>query len=168
MTGPEKIIVAAMDENNVIGKEGDIPWHYPEDMEHFRETTTGYPVVMGRSTYESLPENYRPLPQRKNIVLTRSGIEVPEEVSVARSLEEAWEIAEKTGKEKLFIIGGASVYRQTLDKADRMIITEIHESYDGDTFFPEWDEDNWEEVDRTDKEKLSFVTYTRQANPSNL
>jgi len=158
----EKIIVAAMDENRVIGKDGDMPWHYPEDLKHFRKLTTGYPVVMGRKTYFSLPKDYRPLSKRKNIVLTRSDVDVPDEVSVANSFEEAWHVAEKTGKDKVFVIGGASIYEQSLEIADKMIITEIHGEHDGDTYFPEWDEDNWEEVERDDREELSFVTYERK------
>lgn len=156
----EKIIIAAMAENRVIGKDGDIPWHYPEDLQHFREVTMGHPVVMGSSTYRSLPENYRPLSGRTNIVLTRSEIEADESVKTANSLDEAWELAEDTGKDKVFIMGGASVYEQTLDLADKMILTEIHQEYDGDTFFPEWDRDNWE-VERDDRGELSFVTYER-------
>jgi dihydrofolate reductase len=158
----EKVIVAAMAENRVIGKDDDIPWHYPEDLKHFRKLTTGYPVIMGRKTYFSLPKDYRPLSNRKNIVLTRSDVDVPDEVSAANSFEEAWKTAEKTGKDKVFVIGGASIYGQSLEIADKMIITEIHEEHDGDTYFPEWNEDNWEEVERNDREELSFVTYERK------
>ncbi|MFB6217214.1 MAG: dihydrofolate reductase [Candidatus Aenigmatarchaeota archaeon] len=154
----ERVIIAAMDENRVIGKDNSIPWHFPEDLEHFKETTMGYPVVMGRSTYESLPKNFRPLPGRKNIVLTRSGFEADESVKIANSLDEAWGLAKKTGKEKVFIIGGASIYEQTLKDADRLIITEIHGEYNGDTFFPDFRQ-NWTEVERTDKGELSFVKY---------
>ncbi len=158
----ERVIVAAVSENGVIGKDGDIPWHFPEDLKHFRETTMGYPVVMGSSTYRSLPRDYRPLPGRKNIVLTRSGIEAPESVEVANSLDEAWSIAEETGKGKVFIIGGASIYEQVLPDADRMILTEIHQEYDGDTRFPDWDRESWKEVERDDREELSFVEYVRE------
>lgn len=157
----KKIIVAAMAENRVIGKNGDIPWHYPEDLKHFKELTMDHPVVMGRKTYFSLPEDYRPLPGRKNIVLTHSKPDVPDEVSVANSFEEAWNIAEETGKDRVFIIGGASIYEQTLDEADKMILTHVHKEYEGDTYFPEWNEDDWEEVERDDREELSFATYER-------
>lgn len=154
----EKVIIAAMDENRVIGKDNDIPWHFPEDLEHFKNTTMGFPVVMGRSTYESLPESFRPLPGRTNIVLTRSSFETDESVKIANSLGEAWSLAEETGKEKVFIIGGASIYRQTLDKADRMILTEVHGEYEGDTYFPEF-QDSWKEVEREDHGEISFVEY---------
>jgi dihydrofolate reductase len=154
----EKIIVAAVAENGVIGKNGELPWHIPEDMKHFKELTMGNPVLMGRSTFESLPGSVRPLPGRTNIVLTRSGVEA--DVKEAGSLEEAYRTADEHG-DKLFIIGGASVYEQTLDDADRMEVTRIHEEYEGDTEFPDWDRSNWEEVKREDHEDFSFMTYER-------
>jgi dihydrofolate reductase len=155
----EKIIIAAVAENGVIGKDGDLPWHKPEDMKHFRELTTGKPVVMGRKTFESLPEDYRPLPDRRNIVLTRSGVE--EDVEEASSLEEAWEIASEDS-DRVFIAGGASVYESTLPEADRMEMTRIHEEYDGDTYFPEFDNSAWKETGRDEREDLSFISYRRR------
>lgn len=157
----EKIIIAAISENGVIGKDGDIPWHYPEDLEHFKQKTIGHPVVMGSNTYRSLPEDFKPLPGRKNIVLTRSELDTDESVSIANSLKEAWDIAENVD-DKVFIIGGASIYKQTLDEADRMIITRIHEEYDGDTFFPKWKTDNWKEVKTDEREDFSFIEYVRE------
>lgn len=156
----EKIIIAAVAENRVIGKDGELPWHIPEDMEHFRELTTGNPVIMGRKTFESLPDSVKPLPDRTNIVLTRSGVEA--DVKEAESIDAAYRIAEKHG-DCAFIIGGASVYRQVLGDADRMEITRIHEEYDGDTKFPEWEPENWEEVGREDHEDFSFLTYRRKS-----
>ena len=144
----------------MIGKNGELPWHIPEDMEHFRELTTGNPVLMGRKTFESLPDSVKPLPDRTNIVLTRSGVEA--DVYEAESLDEGYRIAEEHGDEKVFIIGGAGVYRQTLDQADKMILTEIKEEYEGDTYFPDFEEDDWVEEKREDHEKFSFVTYTRE------
>lgn len=155
-----KIIIAALAENGVIGKDGDIPWHHPKDLKHFKQLTTGNPVIMGRKTYESLPENYQPLPNRTNIVLTNSDFEADESVEVANSLEEAYNIA-KSLSENAFIIGGASVYKQALDTADKLVLTEIHESYEGDTYFPEINDENWKETKREDEEELSFVTYQR-------
>lgn len=157
----EKVIVAAVAENRVIGREGDVPWHYPEDMEHFRETTMGSPVIMGRRTFESLPDDYRPLPGRTNIVLTRSDPELDESVKIANSLDEAWKVAEEKSSDSAYIIGGASVYRQALPEADTMIITEVPGEPEGDTYFPEVDWSNWEEVDRDDREELSFARYER-------
>ncbi|MFB6116112.1 MAG: dihydrofolate reductase [Candidatus Nanosalina sp.] len=157
----KKIIVAAS-ENNVIGKDGEIPWHYPEDLEHFKNETTGHSVIMGRKTFESLPDSFRPLPDRKNIVLTRSGVEnCPEEVEEAQSLEEAWDIAsEHSGT--AYVIGGESVYRQSLEEVEEIILTRVHEEYDGDTFFPNIGEE-WSEEEREKGEKLSFITFRRKS-----
>jgi len=154
----KKIIITAIDKERGIGKDGDIPWHYSEDMKFFKEKTMGNPVLMGRKTYESLPEDYRPLPGRKNIVLTRSDKTFHESVSKANSLEEAWK---KSSNEKIFIIGGAGVYIQTLEKADKMILTKIKENYEGDTYFPEYSENKWKEVKREKHEEFDFIEYKR-------
>lgn len=155
----EKIIIAAVAENGVIGKDGEIPWHIPEDLEHFKEKTTGNTVVMGRKTFQSLPDSFKPLPDRENIVLTRSDFEPKyESVKIANSLEEAWEKAEN---EKVFIIGGAGVYKQVMQEADRMILTEILEEYKGDTYFPEFDEETWREVKRDERDNFDFVDYRK-------
>ena len=155
----EKIIIAAVSENNAIGKNGDIPWDLPEDMKHFKEKTMDHPVVMGRKTYQSFPESVRPLPERTNIVLTRSGFEPEDEsVKIANSLEEAYELAEEFS-EKAFIIGGASIYEEALKDADRMILTEVHREVDGDTFFPEWNKEAWREKEREERKGFDFVKY---------
>lgn len=151
-----------MTEDGVIGKDGELPWHYPEDMKHFRQKTIGNPVLMGRKTYESLPENYKPLPQRKNIVLTRDKIETDHEIHIANSLDEACKIAKKHSN-KIYIIGGKEVYKQTLDIVDKLIITEIHEEYKGDTYFPKWNKNNWKVTKREDKDDISFVEYKRKS-----
>lgn len=157
----EKIIIVAFDEEGAIGKDGEIPWHYSEDLKHFSEKTTGNTVLMGRKTYESLPRDYRPLPDRKNIVLTRSDCRPEDDsVKVANSLEEAYKIAEEYERD-LFIAGGASIYEQTLDDADKMIVTEIPGAHDGDTFFPEWRSENWEEASRREEDGLKFIEYLR-------
>lgn len=160
----EKVIIVAMDENNVIGKDGDIPWYFPEDLKHFKEITTGYPVVMGSNTYRSLPKEHRPLSDRENIVLTRSGVDLDEDFTEAGNLEEAWRIAEKTDKDKVFIAGGSTVYEQTINQADRMVVTRIHSEYEGDTYFPEFDESKWNETRRDERDEFSFITYERK-NP---
>jgi dihydrofolate reductase len=155
----EKIIIAAVAENRVIGKNGEIPWHIPEDLQHFKEETTGSTVVMGRKTFQSLPDSFTPLPDRENIVLTRSDFSPQNEsVKLANSLDEAWKIAEN---EKIYVIGGAGVYEQTLDKTDRMILTEIHEEYEGDTFFPKFSKEKWREVEREEHEDFDFAEYER-------
>lgn len=153
----EKIIIAAVAENDVIGKEGEIPWHIPEDLQHFKEKTTGHTVIMGRKTFQSLPDGFKPLPDRENIVLTQSDFSPENEsVKLANSLDQAWEEAEN---EKTFIIGGAGIYRQTMDKADKMILTEINDEYEGDTYFPEFSEENWKETSREKKDNFDFVEY---------
>ncbi|WP_414836833.1 dihydrofolate reductase [Candidatus Nanohalococcus occultus] len=157
----KKVIIAAVSENRAIGKDGEIPWQIPEDLKHFKEKTTGHPVIMGRKTFESLPESHRPLPGRTNIVLSRSGFDhTKESVRSANSLDEAYRIADELA-EKAFVIGGASVYRQALKDADRMILTEIHERYEGDTFFPEFEDGNWREVRRDEREGFDFVKYRK-------
>ena len=155
----EKIIITAIDEERGIGKDGDIPWHYSEDMKFFKEKTMGNPVIMGRKTYESLPEDYRPLPGRKNIVLTRSDKSFHESVSKANSLEEAFEVAEEHG-DKVFIAGGSSVYKQSLPHVDRIIITEIPDIYDCDRFFPEL-KDEWKLDETMSLGELEVKEYTK-------
>ncbi len=156
----KKVIVAAVSENGVIGRDEDIPWYFPEDLKHFKEVTLNNPVVMGRKTFESLPEDYKPLPDRTNIVLTRSGPDLPESVKVVNSLEDAWSTAEKFG-ETVYVIGGSSIYRQVLDEADKMVLTRIHDHYEGDTFFPDWNTEDWELVEEDNRGELSFLEYVR-------
>ena len=115
---------------------------------------------MGRNTWESIPEKFRPLPNRKNIVITRDmNYEVPEGVEIYSSIDEA---LEKYKNENVFIIGGASIYKQTIEKADQLFITEVHQVFEGDAFFPEIDKNVWQEVEREDHEGFSFVRYIRK------
>lgn len=161
----ETILIAAVAENRVIGKDGEIPWYYPEDLEHFREETTGHPVIMGSTTYRSIEERLDgPLPDRYNIVLSHEEIDVPEEVYNAHSIEEALDEAAEHEDTRVFVAGGASVYRQFMedDLADRMVLTEIKPEYDGDTRFPEWDESEWREVEREEREEFDFVEYVKE------
>lgn len=158
------VVIAAMDENRVIGQGGELPWYYPKDLEHFRETTMGHPVIMGRVTYEGIVEQLGgPLPGRSNIVLTTSDIDrEPETVYAARSIDDALETAAEladTEAQTAYVAGGASVYEQMLPRADRMIITEVHETYEGDAYFPDWDDSEWTEINREEHDALSFVTY---------
>lgn len=150
-------LVAAHDPNLVIGKDGGLPWRYPEDLKHFKKTTLGGTIIMGRGVFEEL--NGIPLPGRRNIVLSTT--QSYDNVDTFSSLKAA---LHTVNEEEVFIIGGGVLYRQTLDKADKLIITEIHKEYEGDTFFPEYRDKigaAWEEVSRDDQEKLSFVTYKR-------
>lgn len=158
----EIALIAAVAENRVIGKDGEMPWHYPADLAHFKETTMGHPVIMGRVTYESISGQLDgPLPGRTNIVLTRTGVEAPGEVVQADSIDAATAAAAETGAETAFVAGGASVYEQFLPLADRLVVTEVPGEPDGDTKFPEWDAADWAETGRETDGELSFVTYER-------
>lgn len=151
------MIVAAVARNGAIGIEGRLPWRIPEDLARFKRLTMGHAVVMGRATYESIG---RPLPGRRNIVLSRSVDLNYQGVEVAGSLDGAIETARSHG-EDAFIIGGAEVYRSALPVADRMELTEVDSEPEADTWFPEVDWSNWQEVARDRHPGFSFVTYAR-------
>jgi len=154
------IIIAAHDPNLVIGKDGQLPWHFKEDLKFFKKTTMGYPLLMGRIVFEEL--NEKPLPGREALVLSRS--KSYNHVQSFKTLESAIDFIKESDYEKVFVIGGGDVYKQMIDTADKLIITEIHEAYEGDTFFLEY-RDNigeiWKEVSRDDRDDLSFVKYER-------
>lgn len=161
----EVVLVAAVAANGVIGRDGGIPWHLPEDMRHFREVTTGTPVVMGRRTWESLPDRFRPLPGRRNIVVTRSPGWRGDGAERAASLDEALALAGDAPR--VSVIGGAALYAAALPRADILLLTELGVEMDGDTAFPAWDRSAFEETAR--EEHLSetgmpfaFVTYRRR------
>ena len=155
------VIIVAISRNDVIGRNGVIPWSYPVDMRHFVRTTMGHPVVAGRRTFESFKR--RPLPGRKNIVLSRNpGYEVPAGVLAVRSLAQARAYCENARARKMFILGGAEVYRLALPQTDEMLITRIPEEVEGDTTFPPWDPQEWEIVDSRAEDGLTFVTYRRR------
>jgi dihydrofolate reductase len=156
-------IVVARANGGVIGRDGDLPWHLPSDMRHFKELTTGHAVIMGRRTWESIPERFRPLPGRRNIVLTRrAGYEAPG-AEVLADLPSA--IAACDGD--AFVIGGGQVYGEALPLASRAIVTEIEADVDGDAFFPPLDPAEWSlagEGERIVENGLPFVirTYERR------
>lgn len=152
-------LIAGISQNNCIGKNGQLPWHLPEDLKHFREVTTGKIVLMGRKTWESLPAKFRPLPNRLNLIVTRQAdYVVPNEVEIYTTIEAA-ETAHPT--EEIMVIGGAEIYRQTIDRANKLYITHINQIIEGDAFFPEIDLAIWQETERTDHEGFSFVTYIK-------
>ncbi|BBE23701.1 dihydrofolate reductase [Arthrobacter sp. MN05-02] len=129
-------MIWAQTENGVIGRDGGIPWHVPEDMAHFKATTTGHPVIMGRRTWESFPEKFRPLPDRTNIVLSHSGTDLPGAV-VVDSLDAALEAAQAApGAEEIWIIGGGRVYAEALDRANAALVTVVESTVEGDTVAP--------------------------------
>ena len=135
-------IIVAMSENRVIGREGRIPWHIPEDVRWFKEKTLGHTVIMGRKTFESIG---RPLPGRKNIIISRKPDYTAEGAEVFHSLAQVFESKEGTDDE-LFIIGGEKIYRQALGATDRIYLTLINRRYEGDTTFPELPEREFKEV----------------------
>ena len=159
-------IMAAVAGNGVIGKDNDLAWHLPADLRHFKRTTTGHYIIMGRKTFESLG---KPLPNRTNIIVTRNPDYRQEGAIVAHSLQAALDLAERGDQEKVFILGGGEIYRQAMSLADYMYITEVHAEFEGDTFFPEIDMSVWKEVRREDHpadEKnayaYSFVEYAKR------
>lgn len=162
----ELTLIAAVAENGVIGRDGAMPWYFPEDLEQFKQRTLGNPVIVGRVTYESIVDRIGgPLPGRTNIVLTRHPERVDTSdpaVRVATTTDEAIQLAREEGSERAFVAGGASLYEQFLPIADRLVLTEIYESFEGDTKFPEWERDNWQETEREPREELAFVTYERR------
>lgn len=154
------VIIAAHDPNLVIGKDGRLPWHYKEDLRFFKKTTMGHPLLMGRIVFEEL--NEKPLPGREAIVLSRS--KSYSHVPTFPNIADALEYLQEKNREKVFVIGGGEIYRQMMGMADELIITEIHESYEGDTYFPDYRDnigDVWKEVSRDDFDNLSFVKYER-------
>jgi len=161
--GIELVIVAAIAENGVIGNGGEMPWHYPEDLRRFRETTMGHPVVMGRRTFESILDRLgEPLPGRTNVVLTTNPSLLPDGVVAAESIGAAIDAAAETGAGTAYVVGGASVYEQFLPRADRLAITEIQAEYEGDTYFPTVDWSEWREIERHETDDLAFVEYERR------
>jgi len=161
-------LIAATAHGRVIGIDNRMPWHLPEDMKFFRETTRTKPVIMGRRTWESLPDNVRPLPGRSNIVLSRNPSFEAGGATVASSLDDALKFAVSTGAEIAFVIGGAELYRQTLSRADKLLLTEIAGKFEGDAYFPEFDKQDWQETKReagyspSAKLHFAFVTYERR------
>ena len=154
-------LVVAMDAQRGIGVDNKLPWHLPEDLAHFKRVTLGHPIIMGRKTFDSIG---RPLPKRRNIVVTRNAGWAHEGVEAAGSLREAIALA---GDEQASIIGGAQIFAESLQLADRMIVTHIDGVYRCDTFFPEIDPAVWEVTAReehrsADGVAFSFVTYERK------
>jgi dihydrofolate reductase len=161
-------LIAAVTNNSVIGKNNDLPWHLPDDMKYFMQTTKGHHAIMGRKNYESLPTKFRPLPNRTNIVVTRqSSLHAPGCI-VVNSLESALGIAKQNGEPEVFIIGGAAIYELGLPFADKLYLTEIQAEIEGDTYFPQIDFVEWRETSRKHHESdarhryaFDFVVYEK-------
>ena len=158
-------LVAAIARGGVIGRDGGIPWHLPEDLAQFKALTTGHSVVMGRRTWDSLPDRFRPLPGRRNVVVTRDSEWAAEGAERAGSVEDALALVDD--EERVFVIGGALVYAAALPYADELVLTEIDLDVEGDTHLPEWDRAAFEETSRleqvsADATRFAVATYRRR------
>ena len=150
-------LIYARARNNVIGKDGDLPWHLPEDLAHFKKTTMGQPVVMGRLTWESIPEKFRPLPGRSNVVVSRQNNYPAKGASVVNSLEAA--MALFTADQVVWLIGGAQLYAQGLPLASQVVVTEIDADFAGDAYAPVLNYD-WQEVQRSSHLSAQGLNYS--------
>jgi dihydrofolate reductase len=162
IAGPRIYLLVAVASNGIIGANGQLPWHLPEDLQHFKRLTMGHPVIMGRRTWQSLKA--RPLPGRENIVVTRTpGYDAPG-AAVASSLESA--LALCAGESVAFVIGGSRLFEESLPIADGLVVTEIHRDFAGDTWFPPYDRSRWRESQReahtaSDGMRFDFVLYEK-------
>ena len=163
-------LIVAVSQNGVIGKDNDLIWHLPKDMRFFKDTTMDHHVIMGRKNFESIPHKFRPLPNRTNIVITRQSDYKAEDSIVVNSVEESLKVAKSNAENEAFIIGGGQIYKLALEAnlIDRIYLTKIHHSFDGDTFFPELSSD-WEEIKREDcvadeknKYNYSFIVLEKK------
>jgi dihydrofolate reductase len=153
------VLVAAVADNGVIGANGELPWHLPEDLAHFKRVTTGNVVVMGRRTFESIG---RPLPRRTNIVVTRQPGWAADGVISASSLDEALELAEDYDGD-VMVIGGGQIYALAMPLADNQVLTEVHCSPEGDAVYPPFDRSEWDETEREAHDGYDFVWLERRA-----
>jgi|TARA_B110000967_G_C18772254_1_gene503752 dihydrofolate reductase len=165
MTKPLLSLIWAMDENRLIGNNNALPWHLPADLAFFKRTTMSKPIIMGRKTFDSIG---RPLPGRQNIIITRNSAFTAEGCDIARNIEEAMSLVSEDAPEAM-LIGGASLYLQTLEQADFLYLTQIHHAFSGDTWFPEMDMTQWSEDFREDFEAdeknihaHSFMKFSRK------
>lgn len=164
-------LIVAMDLDRGIGKDNDLMWHLPADMRFFKETTQGHIVVMGRKNFDSIPERFRPLPNRENAVLTRNTSFTAEGCQVFHSLESCLDHYKNEEERTVFIIGGGQIYKQALESGvvEEMFITHINKSYGADTFFPEFDLKVWnvetvleQAVDEKHEASFTALKYTKQ------
>jgi dihydrofolate reductase len=171
MNRPLLSLIAAVPRNGAIGKDNALLWHEPEDQRHFRRITMGSPVIMGRKTWDSLPARFRPLPGRRNVVITRNAEWQAPGAEAAPSIEAALGLLE--GADKAFVIGGAHIYTLAMPLADELVLTEIDADLPGDTFFPEWDRTHFTINSRephTDASGrgYSFNIYTRNRRTTHV
>lgn len=161
-------IIVAVSDNGVIGKNNDLIWHLPADLKYFKETTKGHAVIMGRKNYESIPDRFRPLPGRTNIIISRNKKYNAPGCVLVGSIEEAIEKAKIIGEKEAFIIGGGEIYRQSLKNTDKIYLTRVHSNFEGDTFFEDLDKSVWKQkssayraADDKNTFDLSFEVYEK-------
>lgn len=142
-------LIAALTKNRVIGKNNYLPWHLPDDMKYFMQTTKGHHVIMGRKNYESIPEKFRPLPNRTNIVATHQKNYSAPGCTTVNTMEDGIALAQAANEKELFIIGGSEIYSLGMRFANRLYLTEIDATLEGDTYFPEFNINEWKELSRT-------------------
>lgn len=156
------IIISAISRNNVIGRSnGEMPWHIKEEFQHFKQTTLGFPVIMGRKTFETLG---KPLKNRENIIVTRNeNFNISfEETKIFHSLKDSINYCESKNYNKAFIIGGGEIYKQSLPLADEMILSFMKFEAEGDVHFPNFDKEKWEITSTEDREQFEIVRYNRK------
>ncbi|MEK5442164.1 MULTISPECIES: dihydrofolate reductase [unclassified Fredinandcohnia] len=151
-------LLVAMDRNQLIGKNNDLPWRLPADLAYFKRVTMGHTIIMGRKTYDSIG---RPLPGRENIIVTRDTSYKAEGCKVIHSIEEIVKMNQQTDQE-LFVIGGAEIFKEILPHSDRLYITEINKEFEGDTYFPAFEKDKWKVISREQgiKDEKNPYDYT--------
>jgi len=162
-------LIYARARNGVIGRDGGLPWHLPEDLAHFKRLTNGCPVIMGRKTWDSLPPKFRPLPGRVNIVITRQTTWHDAGATTVFSLDAALALCNEAAADDVWIIGGAQIYAQAIPLAQRAVVTELELDAPGDAFAPELD-GNWSESDREQQVsksgvRFAWVTYLQPGQP---
>ena len=164
-------IIVAIAHDNVIGKNNDLVWHLPKDMKFFMDTTLNHHVIMGRKNYDSIPEKYRPLKNRTNVVVTRNTNFKAPDCAVVSSTQEGIEAAQENGDKECFIIGGGQIYKESLEMniVDKMYITHIDQEFEGDTFFPKFTKEDWNlrvliEHQKDEKNTHDFIVveYTKK------
>jgi len=164
-------IIVAVANENVIGKDNDLVWHLPKDMKFFMDTTLHHYVIMGRKNYESIPEKYRPLKNRMNVIVTRNKDFQAPDCSIVSSIREGIDVAKANGEKECFIIGGGQIYKESLEMnvVDKMYITHIDEEFEGDTFFPNFNKEDWNlrvlsEHQKDEKNAHNFIVieYTKK------
>ena len=157
-----KIIISAVAKNGVIGKDtGELPWHISEEFRHFKQTTLGSPIIMGRKSFDALG---KPLPKRENIVISRNiGLVYPfPDIKIFYSLEKAFNYCEDKDYEKIFVIGGGQIYAQAINFVDEMIISRLDFEAEGEVHFPLFDESDWEIIKRDKREQFEIFWYKRR------